>query len=373
MRYWKTYQKELIDKFMEDFTQQKYQLVVWQQTGSTRKQFNATYLQYNRQKSIIEISKKSLNTELELNPEKPIYAHIAGPDLIFKKEKYDYFNGRIEFTAPAEIQLYEKRKYERFRYQYQDHKDITFESEKQKVINQESQETEPVYVFSSVLLDISISGASFVINKNQYDQMNKGDHIFLNNVTDQQLPEPFKTTVRYIQPYGAREDLLFKVGIEFEFELDSISYKSITSIVERKQQKVKGIRPDQYCGLDYEEQVRTFYKIEAENPVLADNIRDCVSELDRLRYMTSQMKVEFLQTVSMDLLATALRLNSKELIYELFSELTETIQNEFLEKLAISKPASAINKAQDDILKVIRQKEASGEYILDPKAFVTYV
>ena len=95
--------------------------------------------------------------------------------------------------------------------------------------------------------------------------------------------------------------------------------------------------------------------------------------LDQLRYMTTQMKVEFLKTVNQDLLAVALRLSSKELIFELFSELTQTMQKEFLEKLQQERPASAICKAQDDIVKLVREKENKGEIVLDPKAFVTYV
>ena len=72
-------------------------------------------------------------------------------------------------------------------------------------------------------------------------------------------------------------------------------------------------------------------------------------------------------------MAIALRLSSKELIYDLFSEVTERMQEEFLEKLQNEKPASAVCKAQDEIVKVMREKEKNGEIVLDPRAFVTYV
>ena len=74
-----------------------------------------------------------------------------------------------------------------------------------------------------------------------------------------------------------------------------------------------------------------------------------------------------------DLLAVALRLSSKELIYELFSEMTDNIISEFLEKLQNERPASGVCKAQDQIIKIIRDKEKKGEIVIDPKAFVTYV
>src|SRR5690606_22978057 len=153
----------------------------------------------------------------------------------------------------------------------------------------------------------------------------------------------------------------YQIGIEFTNELDSVSYKSITSIVEVKARRVAGLRPGTFCGLSFEEQVNKLNKIEQENRQLSINIKDNLEQLDRIRYMTTQMKIEFLNMVQLELLATALRLSSKELIYDLMREVTQTMQNEFIDKLAIIKPASAICKAQDQIVKLIREKEASGE------------
>jgi flagellar motor switch protein FliG len=49
------------------------------------------------------------------------------------------------------------------------------------------------------------------------------------------------------------------------------------------------------------------------------------------------------------------------------------MQDEFLDKLQTEKPASAVCKAQDEIIKLVREKERTGEIVLDPKAFITYV
>ena len=85
------------------------------------------------------------------------------------------------------------------------------------------------------------------------------------------------------------------------------------------------------------------------------------------------MKKEFLLEVNLDVLATALRLSSRELIFELFNDVTKTMQNEFLEKLSEIKPASSIAHAQEQICQLVRGKEASGQFILDPLAYITYV
>jgi flagellar motor switch protein FliG len=166
---------------------------------------------------------------------------------------------------------------------------------------------------------------------------------------------------------------LFIVCLIFDDQLNNISYKSISSIIEIKQRKSQGLDPSKYCGVDNNDQTRLLNKIEAGNKALANNLKDNIEYLDQLRYMTTQMKVEFLKDVNHDLLAVALRLSSKELVYELFSELTKNMQEEFLDKLQNERPASAICKAQDEIVKLVRAKEKSGEIVLDPKAFVTYV
>ena len=194
------------------------------------------------------------------------------------------------------------------------------------------------------------------------------------NLTDQILAKPLKTQIIYMERYkGAPDDILFKVGLKFSSELDTVSYKSINSVIEKKATRVKGLDPERYCGLDPEDQYRIINNIEVKNKVLANNLRDSIEYLDRLRYMTTQMKVELLQDLSHDLLATALRLSSKELIYDLFIELSENIRVEFLERLEREKPPTAISKAQTEIIKHLKKKEASGELVLDPKAFSTYV
>ena len=232
---------------------------------------------------------------------------------------------------------------------------------------------QPEFTHSSVLVDISTSGAGMVVAKDALKNLKIGQELFLVNLTDQKLPEPFKMVIVYIEDYSEKEQGMYKVGLIFDDELDSISYQSISSIIKIKQAKSQGLKPELYCGLDFEQQTKILNNIESKNKALASNLRDNIEYLDKLRYMTVQMKVDFLKGIEHELLAVALRLSSKELIYELFSEVTERMQDEFLEKLQSEKPASAVCKAQDQIVKIIREKEGRGEIVLDPTAFITYV
>lgn len=366
MRTWKTYQKKLIRQHLARIRGNE-SFIVWQQIHGRRVQYMAVLTKLEPMIRI-ELASKDLS-DYGFDSGKPFFVHVKSNDLIFRKDTYQQ-NGRfLEFSLPGEIQMREKRKNDRFTYLYQDHKNITVESELRDI----KDPTKPVYTMSCVVLDVSISGASFVAGDEQVKNFQVGENIFLLNLTDQDLPSPFKTRITYISPYKVDDKNLSKVGIEFVYELDSISYKSITSIVEKKQRRIRGLNPGRYCGLDFEDQVAKLNKIETENKQLAANIRDNLEYLDKLRYMTTQMKIEFLKEIKTELLATALRLSSKELIYELMTEVTAVMQEEFLDKLAAEKPASGICKAQDQVVAFIRQKEGAGEFVLDPKAFITYV
>ena len=368
MHYWKTYQKELILDKLNFINESETNITLWQQLGSSRITYQGKLIQVSR-----ELCKIKLNTQQErdislINPKLPIFVMVPTINLIFKKENYNYFNRFFEFSQPGEIQMLEKRKMKRYHYMYQDFKNITFCS---KEVDPDTEK--PVFTIASVLIDISTTGVGMVVDKDMVQKLYPGCELYLQNLTDQKLPTPFNVTVSYVESYQIKEQNLYRVGICFADELDSISYKSITSIVEIKQKKMEGLSSELYCGLEKEDQIKMLNIIESSNPTMAANIRENIEYLDKLRYMTTQMKREFLQEINLDRLAIAFRLSSKELIYDLFTELSANMQNDFLEKLQAEKPASAICKSQDEIIKVIKQKESTGEYILDPLAFTTYV
>jgi hypothetical protein len=366
MQYWKTHRKEIILTYLTSVFGEKLEFTMWQQHGSHRYTFKGSFKEVSRKNCRIKLL---LSDNLQLfNDDLPLYVHITQLDIVFKKEHFKRSDTLIDFSLPGEIQLFERRKARRFYYQYQDHKSITYRSE---AVDPETEK--PAFTHSSVLVDISTTGAGLVVGKNAIQDLEVDKILLLDNLTDQQLPSPFKIKVKYIQPYISNEQGLYKIGIKFDDELNLISYKSITSIIEIKQKKIQGLTDTQYCGVDSEEQINLLNKIESTNKILANNIKDNIEYLDKLRYMTTHMKVDFLKNINHDLLAIALRLSSKELIFDLFSELTQTMQEEFLEKLEVERPASAVCKAQEDIIKEIRQKENNGEIVLDPKAFITYV
>lgn len=369
MKYWRTYQKDLIIKILSAAKDEELAVTIWQAEGNEKRTYEALIFSIKPNELILHFKRENSKGLQYFQPDKPYYAHIKVLETLFKKDNFTYIGTSLESTLPNELQIYERRKTERFYYQYQDHKNLSVKSFKEK-----EPQSDLDFVETCVLIDISTSGAGIIVPKEIQKKMGIGSKLYITDITDQKLPEPFEVNVVYSELY--REDdghQLYKLGITFSDQLDSISYKSIKSVVEKKSRAQRGLDPDRYCGLTAEEQAFKINQIESKNPQLAINIKNAIEYLDRLRYLTTQMKIELLTNVKHDLLATALRLSSKELIYDLLIEVTDNIRNEFLDKLEIEKPGSAISKAQDEVMKYVRDKEGKGEFVLSPNSFETYV
>lgn len=367
MQYWKTHRKDLILDRLQTVESQGIGITLWQQYGSHRYTYPGEFIQIGKQLCQIKLDNNAPHLD-KFDNERPIFVHIPKEEIIFKKETFNKHGNLVEFSMPGDIQIYERRENKRFYYLYQDHKVITYHSESRDPASQK-----PDFTESSVLVDISIAGAGMVVGPEIIETLRVDQCLFLVNLTDQKLPEPFRVKIVYIESYQDNEKDLYKVGIKFDDALDSISYKSISSIIEIKQRKTEGLNPDIYCGLDFEEQIKMLNQVEAVNKPLSNNLKDNIEYLDQLRYMTRNMKVQFLKDVNHDLLAVALRLSSKELIYELFCDVSTTMQEEFLDKMQEEKSAAGVCKAQDMIVKQVREMVANGSIVLDPTAFVTYV
>lgn len=369
MKYWRTYQKDLIIKTLTTVMEEKLPITIWQKDENEKRTYESEIFSIKPNELILHFKKENSKGLQYFNGNSPYYAHIKILETLFKKDNYTFIGTSLESTLPNELQIYERRKTERFYYLYQDHKNLSIKSYKEK-----EPQSDLDFIETCVLIDVSTSGAGIIVPKEIKNKMGNGSKMYITDITDQKLPEPFEVTVMYNELYREEDGhQLYKIGISFSDQLDSISYKSIKSVVEKKSKATKGLDPDRYCGLSLEEQVHKINQIEAKNPQLAINIKNAVEYLDRLRYLTTKMKIELLTNVEHELLATALRLSSKELIYDLLIEVTENIRNEFLDKLALEKPGSAISKAQDEVMKFVREKEGKGEFVLSPNSFETYV
>lgn len=366
---WSTFRKDIIISKLKKICDNCEVVTLWQNRNGEKIKFSGVISEITDSNTVIVLDPSYKNAEYPLTKDETLFVHYAAGDALFKKETFTTKGFEITFKTPVELMMKERRKIERFSFKYQDFKNVTFKTSS-------NGDNSNVRILSSILKDLSTEGLSLVIHESEIKGLREGDSVYITAITDQKMDSGHLGEIKYITPYtvGVESDSqLFKIGVSFTESMEAVTYKSIHSIVDKKQTKLKGLGVDTFNGLTESDQEKLLRKISEDNHVLANNIREQIEVIDRLRYLTTQMKQKFLLEVNLDLLAAALRMGSKELIYELMSEVTDTMREEFLFKLDVAKAPSAINKAQDEIVKFMRDKERAGELVLDPESFETFV
>lgn len=350
-------------------------VTIWQSSSQHLYQLKGSFLQVDEKKCCVVVE----DSEFELIEGEGLYFHCEGRDIIFKRDKYNFNKNEISFKTPSELMLKEKRRISRFTFKYQDFKDVTFSFPLPETddIGEEALRT-----VSFTLTDLSIAGLACIGEKKQVESLKEGSVVYINQVSDQDLEtKPLKGVIRSFRDYDLKEGVHsggldvknVRVGLEFDKVIDEIQYESVQSIIKRTQKKMKGLDIDGFNGLNETELLRVIKKAGEENPVLAKEIIEQSENIDRLRYLTPEMKSTFWTEVNKDILAQALRVASKELIFTLLSDVTDNIRKEFLEELDRPKSLSVISKAQRKICEFIHQREREGRFVLSAKSYVKYV
>lgn len=366
MKMWSTFKKHVIKERLIQIMESGDEVTVWQSRDEERNKFQAKFVEVTDSNTVIELEDSYRNADYFFTKDNPIFVHYAKGDALFKKEAFKSDGLKIIMKTPVELMMKERRAVERFSFKYQDFKNVSFKLGS----------SDDIESHSFILKDLSVDGLSLIMHESEVEKVSVGTTIYITAISDQNLDSGLLADICYATPYSLSTESdtsLYKVGVKFSDSLESVTFKSISSIIEKKQTKQKGLNVSTFNGLSEIEQEKVLRKISEENHVLANNIREQIENIDRLRYLTLEMKRDFLLQVNLDLLAASLRLSSKELIYDLISEVTDTMREEFLYKLDLPKSPSAINKAQDEIVKFIRDKERSGELVLDPTSFEVLV
>lgn len=369
MKMWSLFRQDKIQELLKSSFEKKSPLTIWQHSTQQMFQLKGVLTSVGDDNCEVVLTEKWEQGQV-VNTE-PIYFHSDDVGFIFKREKFIFDTGEFSFKTPSELMIGERRRIERFTFRYQDFKSVSFEI----------RNAEEVEKANYNLVDLSTAGLAFVGPAKDLNRFSEGDVLYVTHITDQVLENPCKAEVMSIEDFEPKRGLKERtnvneqrrVGLEFKEALESVSIKSVQSLVNRTQKRTRGLEVNGFNGLNDTEQLRIVKKVGEENPVLANHLLENIENLDRLKFLTSEMKQKFWLEVNQDVLAAALRLSSKELIYDLLNDVTDRMREEFLYKLDIPKSPTAIDKAQTQIIEFIHQKEKEGTFVLSPESFVKYV
>ncbi len=375
LQMWSLFRSQEIINHLNKALIEKIPITIWQSSTQHLYQLKGSLIQVDEKKCAVLLD----DIDFELVENEILYFHCEGRDIIFKRDKYSLNDHELSFKTPSELMLKEKRRISRFTFKYQDFKDTTFSF---ALAETDDNGEEVLNTVSFTLVDLSIAGMGCIGERKQVESLKEGSVVYINQISDQDLEsKPLKGVVRSLAEYDLKEGVHFtganaknmRVGIEFDQAIDEVQYQSVQSIIKRTQKKTKGLDIDGFNGLSETELLRVIKKAGEENPVLAAEIIEQSEDIDRLRFLTPEMKSTFWKEVNKDLLAQALRVASKELIFTLLTDVTDNIREEFLEELDRPKSLSGISKAQRKICEFIHQREREGRFVLSAKSYVKYV
>jgi hypothetical protein len=373
MKMWSLFRQDKIQELLKNSFAKKSTLTLWQHSTQQMFQLKGSLTSVGEDNCEVVLTEKW--EEGQINPTEALYFHCDEVGFIFKREKFTFDTGELSFKTPSELMIGERRRIQRFTFRYQDFKSVSFET------RNPGEDGEEIIKANFNLVDLSTAGLAFVGAAKDINRFSEGEILYITHITDQVIENACKAQVISVEDFEAKKGLKDRgsvndqrrVGVEFKEALESVSIKSVQSIVNRTQKRTRGLEIDGFNGLNDIEQLRIVKKVGEENPVLANHLLENIETLDRLKYLTSEMKQRFWLEVNQDVLAAALRLSSKELIYDLLNDVTDRMREEFLYKLDVPKSPSAIDKAQRQICDFIHQKEKEGLFVLSPESFVKYV
>lgn len=111
--------------------------------------------------------------------------------------------------------------------------------------------------------------------------------------------------------------------------------------------------------------------IRKSDPKMAELIELNLVNLEDIQYLTPTQLLSFLRDINLETFGLALRGVNKEITQKILDSVSTGIRLDIEEGLKGGlKPMSEVDKAQQTILKVLKQKIDSGEIVIDPNSTI---
>ena len=127
-------------------------------------------------------------------------------------------------------------------------------------------------------------------------------------------------------------------------------------------------------GLSGPERNKLLTQIAAKDPQMAQILKNNLVSFEDLQFITPKMLTELMREIKLNDLAVGLRSSSDELRKFILDHLSKNIKFEIIEILnGPKKKLTEVNKAQEEVLKVLRKKLELGEIVLNKSGEEKYV
>lgn len=223
---WSLSEEARILRVLSKVQQGKFAVTVWQSSQERMAQLRGKIKSISPDRCVIAFS-KVIPKDYFINNTN-IFCHCDGVDIIFKKENFNISRNELVFKTPTKLMIREKRRVQRFRFKYQDFKEVQFTYHLGGEVKCSIQ----------TLHDLSILGLGFLAPRSLVSSLRIGDEIDISMMTDQKINiAPFKAKIVNMMEFNDGGELngLVKYGVEFESPMEMISYNTIDSAVPKTQ------------------------------------------------------------------------------------------------------------------------------------------
>ena len=161
-KMWSLFNSNQILNYLNQVLENQAPITIWQSSTQQLFQLKGNLTVVDEKKCTVSIAEN----DFELHDSEGIYFHCEGVDIIFKREKFSYssLDNSLTFKTPSELMLKEKRRIDRFRFKYQDFKDVTF-----LYGTKSDEEGEKKSSVTFTLIDLSIAGLGCIGERKQVD------------------------------------------------------------------------------------------------------------------------------------------------------------------------------------------------------------
>ncbi len=345
------------------------EVTAWQVIDGKRLIIRGIFQKVEAEFLMLGANSQSAENLLKFEIEREVYLHCPHKNFLAKTKLTSNQNKALTIEVPKDIRLEEARDNQRFYFQRRDDKEISIYFDKLS-------EENPSYF---IINDLSTTGVGVIIEALWLKKMKDGDKIFIKSMSDHDLPGPIGCEFIHSRPWDGYDidnpdDDYFLVGLKFDSPLEKLNYLPDNLPDENNSRHPLKKRKDGFFyGYTELEQQGIFHSIGMKDVTLCVAIKEADEFLGNLQYLTSDMKRNFLSHIDFKVLGTALRVARDTLVTSLLENTSSSLASEVLQELRDPRSGKEIHKAQQDLIKKIRELERKGLILLDEKMFGTYV
>lgn len=234
------------------------------------------------------------------------------------------------------------------------------EGDKKKIkIHTHNPNTKRPYEKTFSLVELHNLGAQFIVDHEDFSVFPEGSSLQVKFITDQRIATNIEGSVIN----SARYKKNFIITIEFLQDIKKIIYVDENASVNLKETKIENKTGP---SSSHFEETGIFQQVKIRDPKMAAQLLDNVNYLDNtIRYMSTKTKAIFLKEIDLVKFGHCLRLTPPELVDYFLKDTTEAIKEEINHHMRATLKASEIAAYQKEIIDFLRDKQASGLYVLE--------